>query len=214
MTDPTYHPFSANEWKVLKSTFHQGSADASAALSKWTGNFSVVQLEELEHLPLAEATDVLDAGDEPVCFCTTELHGLLTGEMILVFEDTSGLALADMLLEQPLGTSCEWTEMATSVAMETTNILSCAFLNSLSRAFSKPNHSVELLPSSPRFHRDFAEALLEFALIGQAVVSDQVFLARTRFEIDATTVNWTLLFVPDARSMSRLRELLISYETH
>ena len=212
MTTPSNDLFTANQWAALQSSFHQGSADASIALAKWIGKPSVVQIDSLEQLPLEEATGLLAAGDEPVCFCTAELKGLLTGEMILAFEDTSGLALADMLLDQPQGTATEWTEIATSVALETTNILCCTYLNSLSRSFSKADESTELLPSPPKFHRDFAESLLEFALMGQAVASDQVILARTRFEIDATPVNWTLLFVPDARSMSRFPGLLMPHE--
>ena len=49
---------------------------------------------------------------------------------------------------------------------------------------------------------------MEFALIGQVTASDQLIVARTRFEIDAKPVNWTLLFVPDAMSMSQLPVLL------
>ena len=155
---------------------------------------------------------LLAAGDEPICFCSAEMNGLLTGEMILAFDDASGLALADMLLDQPQGTTTEWTEMATSAALETTNILCCAYLNSLSESLAGAGESSELLPSPPRFSREFAESLLEFALMGQAIASDQVILARTRFEIDGTPVNWTLLFVPDAESMSRLPELLVGSE--
>ena len=214
MSAPNNDLFTADQWEALESAFHQGSADASTALARWIGKPSVVEIDALVQRPLAEATEILDAGDEPVCFCATELQGLLTGEMILVFDDSSGLALADMLLDQPLGTTREWTEMATSVALETTNILACTFLNSLSRFFWRTDEATELLPSSPRFHRDFAESLLEFALIGQAVASDQVLVARTRFEIDATAVNWTLLFVPDARSMSRLPRLLTPDAAH
>ena len=59
-----------------------------------------------------------------------------------------------------------------------------------------------------RFRSERGQSLLEFALMGQAVASDHVLLARTRFEIDATPVNWILLFIPDAESMSRLPVLL------
>jgi chemotaxis protein CheC len=168
----------------------------------------VIELDALEQLPLEQATDLLATSQEPICFCAAEIHGRLTGQMILAFDDASGLALADMLLEQPPGTTQTWTELATSAALETTNILCCAYLNSLSRTFSQVVPSCELLPSPPSFSRDFAESLLEFALMGQAIASDLVILARTRFEIDATPVHWTLLFVPDAPSMLGLPPLL------
>ncbi len=210
MTESSGGLFSTGELAALQSSFHQGSAEASTTLAKWIGKPSVVKIESLDQLPLEEATSLLSAGDGPLCFCTVELKGLLTGEMILVFDDASGLALADLLLEQSQGTATEWTEMAVSVALETTNILCCTYLSSLSRSFSKTDGADELLPSPPKFQRDFAESLLEFALMGQAVASDQVFLVRTTFEIDATPVNWTLLFVPDAVSMLRIPELIAS----
>jgi chemotaxis protein CheC len=190
--------------RALGEALHQGAAEASGALVKWIGRPSVVEVDSLEQLPLEEAAGLLSAGEQPICFCATQTHGLLTGEMILAFDDASGLALADMVQGQPRGTTREWTDMAISAALETANILSCAYLNSLSRSLSKSGELSELLPSPPTFSRDFPESLMESALMGQAVASDQVVLARTRFEIDATPVNWTLLFVPDAPCKSRL----------
>ena len=198
----------ARQLAALESLFHQGSADASRALAKWIGKPSVVETDSLEQLPLEAATGVLGTADEPICFCAAEMNGLLTGELILAFDDASGMALSDMLLDRPPGTTNSWTEMTTSAALETANILCCSYLNSLSRSFSRGGESPELLPSPPSFSHEFAESLLEFALIGQAIASDQVILARTRFEINETPVNWTLLFAPDAVSMSRLWELL------
>jgi chemotaxis protein CheC len=192
----------------LETALHQGSADASQALARWIGRPSVVEIDSLEQLPLARATELLDAGDEPICYCATEMSGLLTGELILAFDDASGLAVADMLLDRPRHTTDRWTDLAMSAALETTNILCCAYLNSLSRSFSRVGTSPELLPSPPKFGHEFAESLLEFALMQQAVTSDHVIVARTKFEIDATLVQWSLLFVPDSDSLSRLRELL------
>ncbi|MEK6233603.1 MAG: hypothetical protein N2C14_02740, partial [Planctomycetales bacterium] len=154
-----------------------------------------------------DATGIL-AADEPICFCSMEMRGLMAGEFILAFNDASGWALADLLLGQAMGTTDEWTEMATSAALETTNILCCAYLNSLARSLSKTDDARVFVPSPPKFNCDFAESMLEFALMGQAVSSDFVILARTRFEIAGAPVNWTLLFIPDAESMSRLLKLL------
>jgi chemotaxis protein CheC len=213
LSDPIKPLLDSNQLAALQSAFHQGSAGASQSLAKWIGKPSVVEIDALMQLPLEEATGLLAAGDEPICFCSVEMNGIITGEMILAFDDASGLALADMLLDQPTGTADEWTEMATSAALETTNILCCAYLNSLSTSFTDRGDSPELLPSPPRFCREYAESLLEFALMGQAVAGDQVILARTRFEIDTTPLNWTLLFVPDAPSMLRMPELLPARET-
>jgi chemotaxis protein CheC len=198
----------ATQLARLQSAFHAGAAEASEALAAWIGRSSVIEIDALEQIPLEQATGLLAASDEPICFCAVEIRGQLSGEMILAFDDASGFALADMLLDQSAGATQTWSELATSAALETTNILCCAYLNSLSKTFCQVVASCELLPSPPTFSRDFAESLLEFALMGQAMASDFVILARTRFEIDAAAVKWTLLFVPDADSMMALPQLL------
>ncbi len=213
MSDTGQQLLDARQLAALSIAFRRGSTEASRALATWIGKPSVIEIDSVEQLPLEQAASLLAAGEEPVCFCITETRGLLTGEMILAFDDASGLALADMLLDQPTGTACEWSELVTSAVLETTNILCCAYLNSLFNSFSRSSLSrsgadAELLPTPPRFSRDFAESLLEFVLMGQAVASHQVLVARTNFEIDAAPVNWTLLFVPDAHSLARLPELL------
>lgn len=212
MTDSRDQLLSESQLQALKASLHRGADAASTTLARWIGKPSIIEIDSLVQLSLEEATGLLGTGEEPVCFCSVEMNGVLAGELILAFEDASGLALADMLLDQPPGSGEQWTEMATSAALETTNILCCAYLNSLSQSISRVEPSAELLPSPPKFSREFAESLLEFALMGQAMVGDQVVLAQTRFEIDSTPLNWTLLFVPDGPSMSRLAGLLSADE--
>ena len=193
---------------LLAEVFHAGSAEASQALGKWVGKPSAIEIDSLEQMSLQAATGMLAAGELPLCFCSAELQGPLSGEMILAFDDVSGLALSDMLLDQPTGTTSEWSEMATSAALETANILCCAYLNALSRRLALSGQSAALLPTPPRFSRDFAESLLQFALMGQAVAGDSVLVARTRFEINGAEVAWSLLFIPDAESMMKLTTML------
>jgi chemotaxis protein CheC len=195
--------------QALGSALRRGAAEASAALEAWLERPTLISVEAVEQLDLHDATNALGVDEEPVCFCSAEMTGRLAGELILAFDDASGLALADMLLHQPLGTACRWDEMETSAALETTNILGCAYLNSLSKVLpAAPHGTSELIPSPPRFRRDFAESLLQFALMAQAVATNHVFLAKSRFQVDQTPVNWTLLFVPDAESVRELRNLL------
>lgn len=195
--------------RTLTILFRHGSDDASAALSKWLGRPARISVEQVEQIPLAEATEVLGNEESPVCSCSMTLIGRLSGQLLLVFDDSSGLALADLLLSQPVGTSNAWGEMQQSAALETANIIGCAYLNSLSRCVpDSGSWSPEMLPSPPRFTRDFAAALMEFALMNQAMASDLVFLTRTEFRIENAPVNCNLLFVPDAGCLSSLRELL------
>jgi chemotaxis protein CheC len=206
VTDSDGKLLSESQLAVLRSSLHRGSANASKALSAWIEKPSVVEIDSLEQLPLEEATGVLPGGDQTICFCSMAMDGVISGEMILAFDDASGFALADMLLDRPPGSTDRWTEMALSAALETTNVVCCAYLNSLSRSLS--DGSSELVPAPPNFRREFSESLMQFALMGQAVDLDYVIVAQTRFAIDGEPVSWTLLFMPDADSMLQLPELL------
>ncbi|MFN0050931.1 MAG: chemotaxis protein CheC [Planctomycetales bacterium] len=197
----------------LTTLFQHGSDDASLALSKWLGRPSRISVEQVEQVPLADATEVLGDPEKPVCFCAMTLHGQVTGQLILAFDDASGLGLADLLLERPIGTSTAWGDVEQSAALETANIIGCAYLNSLAKCFSEAapqslDQSHELVPSPPQFARDFAESLLQFALMNQAMASDLIFLTRTEFRIENAPVNCNLLFVPDADCLNTLRGLL------
>ena len=206
---PHDEPLNPGQLQALRAALHQGAAEASSALSKWLGRPAVVSLDTIQQLALRDATTLLGEGAEPIRFCSTEMTGRFTGELIFAFDDASGLALADWILGRPQGTARAWEELEVSAALETTNILCCAYLNALARrlpAFDKG--PTELLPAPPRLGRDFAQSLIECALLGQAVTSDRVLLARTEFRMDQEPVNWTLLFVPDGESMERLRKLL------
>jgi chemotaxis protein CheC len=194
---------------AFQAVLHQGAEHASGALGRWVQKPTRIAFDSVDQLPLHEATSLIGVNEEPICFCAAEMRGRLTGQLILMFDDASGLRLADILLDQPRGTATEWLELETSAALETTNILFCAYLNALARVLPEadPGPS-ELIPSPPRFSRDFAASLIEFAVMDQIIATDHVLLARTQFHIDGTPVDWTLLFVPDVASMATLQDVL------
>lgn len=202
---------SDRELAALTVVFGHGSDEASLALSKWLGRPTRVSVEQIEQVPLGQATEVLADEEGPICFCAMELSGSMGGQLILAFDDQSGLALADLLLGNALGTSTEWGEVERSAALETANIIGCAYLNSLARCGHEAGDAAEVLvPSPPRFARDFAESLMEFALMNQAIASDQVFLTRTEFRIADAPVNCNLLFIPSAECSATLPNMLVT----
>ena len=127
-----------------------------------------------------------------VAACAMGLSGPLGGQILLVFEDRSGLALVDLLLHQPIGTSTSWGELEQSAAQETTNIVGCAYLNALAahlprdwagaRRWRREPRSWS--PRLPAFLHEFAGSLLEFALMEQALELDQVLLVQTTFDVE------------------------------
>jgi chemotaxis protein CheC len=212
--------------RLLTTIFERGAEEASQALSKWLGQPLRLTISEVDEVDLAEAAGLLGPEDALVAACALELAGWLSGRLLLVFEDRSGLALADLLLQQPVGTATAWGELEQSAAMETANIVGCAYLNSLAAhlplvaedagaagASERASASAgALLPSPPTFRHEFAGSLLEFALMEQAMELDRLLLVKTEFASRQGALNWSLLFVPGGASLKALGSALSAQE--
>ncbi len=204
---------SADHLATLQAALHAGSQQASRALEQWLGKLSLIEIDSLVQMPLDEATSILGEGETPMLFGAMHLTGSLTGQMILAFDEASGRSLVEMLVDSSSEASSaaapeEWSELATSAVLETTNIVCCAYLNALASLLTNSNQRVSLVPSAPELKQEYPQCLLQFALMGQAVAGDHALVARTRFEVNDTPLNWTLLFLPDAASLLKLEELL------
>jgi len=199
-----------NQKRLLAAIFGRGAGDASDALSRWLGRPVKVVVSRVDQVDLADASEVLGPSDTLVAACPMELSGVLTGQIILVFEDRSGLATVDLLLHQPIGTTTSWGELEQSAAKETANIVGCAYLNSLAAHLptlttdSTPS-TASLLPGPPGFRHEFAASLLEFALMDQAMLSDQLLVINSTFSTEEARLDWSLLFVPSGASLETLR---------
>jgi chemotaxis protein CheC len=216
--------------QLLREIFDRGALAASQALSRWLDKEACLSVSDVELAELEQAGELLGPADSLVAACSMELTGCLTGWILLVFEDRSGLALVDMLLRQPVGTTTAWGEIEQSAAKETTNIVGCAYVNalaahlpaSLSQATAAmppadgDENANELIPGPPTFLHEFAGSLLEFALMEQALELDQVLLIRSEFKADRKelNLNWTLLFVPTRESLHVLVAALVQLEPH
>lgn len=201
----------------LSSLIEVGAAEASRALSTWLGRNVNVQVEHLREVSLESAVEQLGPSAEVACACCMRVTGDLSGQLLFGFDDRSGLILCDTLLSRDAASET-WGELEISSAMETTNIVGCAFLNSLADIFPKREHSNDpienstdstWIPSPPIFIRDFAAAIMQFALQDQASEFDSVLVAQTKFTIDGTPIRWQLLLIPDANVLVHLAETLV-----
>ncbi len=194
--------------RMLRTVLGRGAEGASQALSRWLGMDVRLTLGDVEQVDLETAAGALGPPESLVAACAMGLTGGIGGSMLLCFEDHAGLALADLLLRQPVGTSTEWGEVERSAAMETANIVGCAYLNALA-SHLPVGTGAGLAPTPPTFLHEFAGSLVEFAVMGQAAELDRVLLAGTTFEAaGAGDLGWTLLFVPDAPSLAKLAAAL------
>ena len=86
--------------------------------------------------------------------------------------------------------------MTKSAALETANIVACAYLNALATALPD-SVSGQLVPSPPRFFLDYAGSLGEFLLIDLPNDSPGVVVTQSRmFVDDQISSDWRLVWIP------------------
>lgn len=203
MAGPT---LTEQQTRLLRTILERGAENASLALSKWLDRPVRLELGEVGLVPFEQATEAIGPGETLVAASAMSFAGRLTGQLILVFEDKAGLALADVLQGLPIGITLEWGDLERSAAQETANIVGCAYLNAL--ASHLPGGPETIAPGPPEFRHEFAASLIEFALFDQAIQADRVLLIETRFHADPLESGWSLLFVPSASSLAELASIL------
>ncbi len=217
---------SATQLHLLRVIFDRGTEAASQALSKWLGQEMRLTMNTVSEVEMAEAVELLGPPESLVAACSMGLTGWLTGLILLVFKDSSGLALTDLLMHQTVGTTTTWGELEESAAKETTNIVGCAYVNALaSHLPSAPGQEEarrsgsaaagDLVPTPPTFVHEFAGSLLQFAFMEQALELDQILVIRSELRADRPGLNldWTLLFVPSRASRHALAASLLELES-
>ncbi len=197
----------AGQRRLLRTILERGADAASGALSKWLDRPVRLEVGEVEQVEFAAATEAIGPGDTLVAACAMPVSGRLAGLLILAFEDRAGLALADLLQRQPVGTTTAWGDLERSAAQETANIVGCAFVNAL--AAHLPGGEA-IVPGPPEFRHEFAASLLEFALMDQATEADRVLLFQTRFHAEAAALDWALVLAPTSAALAELARALAS----
>lgn len=183
----------------VSDVFRRTADEASLSLSKWLGRRTTITVQEVSAVPLQKAVVMLGSGDAILCVCAMHVGGGMPGVLALAVTDESGLALADLLLGHAVGTSVEWGDIERSAAAETTNIIGCAYLNAMAtETCGDAAAGQALIPSPPWFVRDYPEAVMEGIILTQSADANAVFLTRTDFDIEDTSIRCSLVFVPEA----------------
>ena len=189
--------------EILRQLLASATHDASAAMCRWTDGLITLTLDEVRELPLELVCSELNIDDNLLTMVVLSLEGELGGEMILTFDEENGRQLAASLLGRQVNQDPEWSELEKSALTETGNILSCAYMNAVTRLIDH-----ELVPSAPYFVRDFGASVLQQALMVQAMTNDTVLICRTGFHREGEQLNWHVLFVPTDALRERMGDAL------
>lgn len=185
--------------KALQTIAVNGAFNASRAMSKWLKRGVRIATDGFTQVPLKDVAGTFDAST-PIVALHLPLSRKNHGHALLAISKEHALRLASILTGQTADPPSEIGELEQSCLEETGNIIACSFVNSWSTWLD-----VHIEPAAPRFVIDYPGAVFDALLADQALVNDEVMIARTEFVVGNEWLEWVFILLP-APSVVRLIE--------
>lgn len=180
---------------ALQTIAINGAFNASRAMSKWLKRGVKISTDGFCRIPLSQIADSFD-NSKPIVALHCSLEAQMHGHSILGMSEDHAKQLVDLLMGQAVGTTTEFGDTERSCLQETGNIISSSFVNSWSNWLD-----IHIEPLPPQFVYDLPEAVMSSVISEQALVNDEVFLAKTLFLLDDQWLEWVFFLLPAPSAM-------------
>lgn len=201
MSDLSLDQVSQEYYDILKELGNIGAGNATTALAQMLQckvDMSVPQVNLLEFKELGAAM----GGEEQIMAgIYLGVEGDITGSIMFLLEKKS----AKYLVGKLMGMSSEgeeFSEMEFSALKEVGNIITGAYLNSLSTLTN-----LVIYPSIPDLTVDMAGAILSVPAIEFGALGDRILLIQTQF-FDEVAIDGYFILIPDLDSYGRILSAL------
>lgn len=130
--------------------------------------------------------------------------GTISGTMLFLLStdsvnELSNIMLADFTEEK---TDEMFTDMQKSVVIEIGNIVTSSFVDTWANTFS-----IELSHNTPIFGYDFADSIIDHALIKAANSGDFVIMFKNKFCVVGMDINFTILMFPNPDKLQKVFDM-------
>lgn len=201
MSEVTIEKMSNEYFDVLKEIGNIGAGNATTALAQLMQckvDMSVPQVKMLEFKEMGEKM----GGEETIMAgIYLAIEGDITGSIMFLLEKQAARHLVDKLMGMETEGE-EFSEMEFSALKEVGNIITGAYLNSLSSLTN-----LVIYPSIPDLTVDMAGAILSVPAIQFGEVGDKMLLIQTQF-FDEQVLDGYFILVPDLDSYGKILKAL------
>lgn len=188
---------------VLREIGNIGAGNATTALAQMLQRKVDMKVPKADLFEFRDLGDAIGGEETIMSGVYMVVEGDIQGSMMFLLEKES----ARHLVNQMLGgygdpNAEEFGEMEISVLKEIGNIMTGAYLNSLSDLTG-----LKIYPSAPDLTIDMAGAILSVPAIEFGVLGDKILMIQTRFT-DDLAIDGFFILVPDLDSYKRIMESL------
>ena len=160
MSDAMLEQVSENYYDVLKEIGNIGAGNAMTALSQMLQCKVDMKVPQVRLLEFSEVGELMGGEEQIMAGVYLGVEGDITGSMMFMVEEHSARHLIQKITMGMLPEGGEFEEMGLSAMQEVGNIITGAYLNSLSQMTN-----LTVIPSPPAITVDMAGAILSVPAI-------------------------------------------------
>lgn len=198
MSDMNLDQVSENYFDVLKEIGNIGAGNAMTALSQMLQCKVDMKVPQVRLLEFSEVGALMGGEEQIMAAVLLGVEGDITGYMMFMVEEEGARHLIGKITGGMLPEGEEFSEMGLSAMQEVGNIITGAYLNSLS---SMTN--LRVVPSPPALTIDMAGAILSVPAIQFGIYGDKILLIQSQFYDDLHLDGYFIL-IPDLESYGKM----------
>lgn len=206
MGDMSLEQVSGTYFDVLREIGNIGAGNAMTALSQLLQCKVDMTVPQVKLLEFKEVGQMMGGEEQIMLGVYLAVEGDITGSIMFLVERGSAKHLVNKMLQSMgMGAASEgddFSEMELSVMQEISNIITGAYLNSLSTLTN-----LKIFPSVPSLCLDMAGAILSVPAIEFGALGDNILLIQSQF-YDDIEIDGYFILIPDLESYSKILKSL------
>ncbi len=187
-----------NYYDVLRELGNIGAGNAMTALSQMMQCKVDMKVPQVRLVDFSEVGALMGGEEQIMVGVLLGVEGDITGSMMFLIEQGSGKHLVNKIMMGMASEGETFTDMELSAMQEVGNIITGAYLNSLSTLTN-----LKIFPSPPALTVDMAGAILSVPAIEFGIYGDKLLLIQSQF-FDEISIDGYFILIPDIESYSKI----------
>ncbi|MCR5282289.1 MAG: chemotaxis protein CheC [Lachnospiraceae bacterium] len=189
---------------VLKEIGNIGAGNATTALAQMLGQKVDMKVPQVKLLDFKEVGSIMGGEEQIMAGIYLLVEGDITGSIMFLLQEEAAHIFVNQMMGGMGSGNLEggFDEMELSALKEIGNIITGAYLNSLSMLTN-----LKIYPSVPDLSIDMAGAILSVPAIEFGEVGDKMLLIQTQFT-DEKEIDGFFILVPDLESYDKIMHSL------
>lgn len=200
MAELEFEQMDSTQFDILKELGNIGAGNATTALSQMINSKVDMNIPKVELLEFKELSDMVGGAETIVAGILLMLEGDVDGMMMFMLDRLSARNLVSLLMGTDVPESESFSELEISALKEIGNIISGAYLSSLSALTN-----LTIISSVPYLSIDMAGAILSVPAIEFGKVGDKALLIQSQFAENAgNMINGYFIMIPTMKSYGKI----------